>query len=177
MSETPPPELEPHPLDGVPGCGLASYGILLMMFFLVGITGMVLSSMTLLQASSGSRTSRLLAGENVAVWQLQPMRDAYVLKLTEVPAVWHDESAAGDGTEACAMTEDALVRVEDGQGFEVLYTEIARVEEIKEGEFVIIETYKSDDSAIICLFRLEEGGEKMARMIRSEAGLTGRYAN
>lgn len=176
MSEIPPTELDAHPLDGVPGCGLASYGILLIMFFLVGLTGMLLSSVTLIQASSTTGPSRLLAGENVTVWRLQPMRDAYVLELTEVPVVWHDESSGGDGTEACAMTADALVRVDGGQGFELPYSEIARVKTVQEGDFVIIETYKSDDSAIVCLFRQEEGGEKMARMLRSEAGLTGRYA-
>ena len=175
MSEQPPPDTEAHPLDNVPGCGVAAYGILLIIFFLVGVTGMVLSSAALMQSRGASGPSRLLAGGNVAVWRLQPMRDAQILDLTEVPAVWHDESASGDGTEACALTEDALVRVEDEQGFEVYYADIARVDLIEEGDFVIVETITKEQSALRCFFRKDESGDKMARMIRSEAGLVGRY--
>lgn len=175
MSEQPPQNSEAHPLDNVPGCGVAAYGILLIVFFFVGVAGMALSSATLMQASSSTGPSRLLAGGNVSVWRLQPMRDAQVLALTEVPAVWHDESASGDGTDACAMTEDALVRVEAEQGYEVAYTDITRVDIIEEGEFVIVETVNREGSALRCFFRQDEGGEKMARMLRSEAGLVGRY--
>jgi hypothetical protein len=154
----------------VPGCGIAAYGILLILFFLVGVTGMVLSSAALMQAGNTVGPSRLLAGGNVAVWRLQPMRDAQVLALTEVPMVWHDESAARDGTVACALTERALVRVEDGQGFVVPYAIISEVRTLQEGDITILETYQSDGAALTCFFRKDEGGDRMGRMLRSEAG-------
>jgi len=177
MSDQHTANTEAHPLDGVPGCGVAAYGILLIIFFLVGVTGMVLSSAALMQAGSVQKPSRLLAGSNVAVWRLQPMRDAGVLALVEVPAVWHDESAAADGTEACAMTDDALVRVEGTLGYELAYENVERVESIQEGEITVVEAHHTDGSTLRCFFRKDEGGDKMARMVRSEAGLVGSYNN
>ena len=168
MTQQPPQHDEPHPLDGVPGCGIAAYGLLLIFFFLLGVTGMVLSSAALMQAGGNVGPSRLLAGGNVSVWRLQPMRDAQVLTLTEVPVVWHDESAARDGTEACALTENALVRVEDRQGFVLPYVDIAEVRVLQEGDITVLETYQTDGSALVCFFRKDEGGDRMARMLRSE---------
>jgi hypothetical protein len=178
MTDPSPPssETQPHPLDGVPGCGVAAYALVLICFFLIGIGGMLLSSAALWQASSASPgPSRLLAGENVKVWRLQPMRDAGLLTLTEMPLVWHDESATGDGVEACAMTDDAVIRVEGAAGFEVLYADVERVDVVEEGAFVIVETYNKSGDALRCFFHQDEGGEKMARMIRSESGLVGSY--
>ena len=98
-----------HPSENMPGFGLASYGCLLLFFFLLGIAGMVSSTSSMLQATYTRPPFSLSPGNQVEVWRTQPMRDANLLKLTEIPLWYHDEGRSG--TEACALSETALLRM------------------------------------------------------------------
>ena len=42
--------LEDHPVYGAPGLGLASYSCLLLIFFLIGVFGVIMSTASLFQA-------------------------------------------------------------------------------------------------------------------------------
>jgi hypothetical protein len=160
---------EPHPSEGVPGCGFVAYSVLLLAFFALGLAGMISSSLTLIQANSGASPSPLLPGSQVAVWQLQPMRDVGLLQLTEVPGAWHDE--AGDGTTACAMTVDAVVRVADGQGQRMAYVDVGALAVHTAPLDIAVELTDRDGVSLTCHFRPEEGGDRFARMVAGEAGL------
>ena len=167
--------LSPHPSEGVPGCGFALYSLLLLSGFLLGIAGMGLSSMALLQASEKSGPSMLVGGSQVAVWRLQPMRDAGLLELTEVPAAWHDETRTGSGQEACALVDDAVLRVQAPEGWQIPYASIADVTLLEQDSLITVEVHGSQGEVLRCFFRSGEGGDRFARMLRSEAGLPGLY--
>ena len=161
---------EPHPSEGVPGCGFISYSILLLLFFAVGVGGMVVSSLALLQAGTAEGPSPLKPGSQVAVWQLQPFRDAGLLKVTEVPGAWHGETY--DGTTACAMTQTAVIRVEDGLGSKMEYADIGALAVHTARLDIAVELTSRDESqSLTCHFRPEEGSDRFARMVAGEAGL------
>ncbi|MEL6344881.1 MAG: hypothetical protein AAFV53_17320 [Myxococcota bacterium] len=171
MSDEPTIVHHSHPTDDVPGCGVAAYGMLLILFFLLGIGGMTLSSLALLQAGGSAGPTRLMSGREVSVWRLQPMRDAGLLELTEVPAAWHDETMSGNGTEACALTQDAVLRVESPQGWAIGYERITDVKLIDQERLITVEIYSNTGEILRCFFNPKEGGDRLARMIKSEAGL------
>jgi hypothetical protein len=158
-----------HPSEGVPGCGFAAYSLLLLGFFGLGLAGMVSSTLTLIQANSGTTANPLLPGSQVAVWQLQPFRDVGLLELTEAPGAWHDET--GDGTTACAMTNTAVIRVEDGQGQRMAYTDIGGLAVHTARFDIAVELTGRDDSSLTCHFNPKEGSDRFARMVAGEAGL------
>ena len=84
--------LEDHPVYGAPGLGLASYSCLLLIFFLIGVFGVIMSTASLFQASFQDQPFSLVPGNQVKAWRLQPMRDAKVIDYTEVPLFYHDET-------------------------------------------------------------------------------------
>ncbi len=159
------------PSEGVPGCGFAAYGVILIGGFLLGAAGMVTSTLALLQASSSAGPSNLMPGNQVTVWRLQPMRDVGLLSVTDVPAAWHDETLSGTGTEACAMTETALLRVENGQGWSIPYDNLTSVT-LTEGEEWVVEVHSEQGETMRCFFGEGEGGDRMAQMLQSEIDLT-----
>ena len=79
-----PPEQENPALQGVPGCGLATYGGLLIVFMLVSLVGSFVSLIAILFVPGAQGPSPLKTGAEVHVWQLQPMRDAGLLELTDL---------------------------------------------------------------------------------------------
>jgi hypothetical protein len=152
---------------------MASYSILLVCFGLLGIAGMVLTTMTMFQAGGEVGPSRLMPGTQVAVWQMESMRAAKVVGLTEVPLAWHDESLILDGSTSCALMDDRLIRVESSVGTTINYADMDVVEIQDDGNLGHIVTTRGKDPAgvdaeIICSFRSSEGGPKMARMLQSE---------
>lgn len=161
-------EDEVRRIRGLPGCGMAAYAVLLLLLCLVGLAGMVGAVLLALRPGGQGGPSPLQAGSEVAVWRLQPMRDAGLLKLTEVPDAYHDESASLDGTKACALSGGRVLRLAEGQGTAIPYAEIASVEEKPDdgGRTVVV---KGQGKVASCRFRKGEGGDRFARQIRSEA--------
>ncbi|MEC7984167.1 MAG: hypothetical protein VX278_03325 [Myxococcota bacterium] len=147
-----------HPVYDAPGCGVAGYSCLLLGFFLIGIIGIVSSSLSILQTSFETKPFATIPGNQVKVWRLQPMRDAKLLSLTEVPLHYHDESQ--DGTKACAMSEDALLRLDNGKGWRIPYTDIKEIRAVYESKrhVAVIETASGE--TLPCFFRPTEGMER-----------------
>jgi len=158
-----------HPSEGVPGCGFIGYSILLLGFFALGLTGMISSSLSLLQAGNSTSANPLMPGSQVAVWQLQPFRDVGLLALTEVPGAWHGESRSGDV--ACAMTSTAVIRVEEEQGQRMAYTDIGNLAVHTALLDVAVEMVSRDGESLTCHFAPKEGSDRFARMVAGEAGL------
>jgi hypothetical protein len=152
---------------------MAAYSIMLVGFGLLGITGMVMTTMTMLQAGGEVGPSRLMPGTQVAVWQMESMRAAKVVGLTEVPLAWHDESFLLDGSTACALMDDRLIRVEDSVGTTLNYADIDTVDvDDQDGRGHRVTSRGRDPTGaeveIVCHFRVSEGGPKMGRMLLSE---------
>ena len=170
--------LEDHPVYGAPGLGLASYSCLLLIFFLIGVGGMLLSTASLFQASFQDEPFSLIPGNQVKAWRMQPMRDAQVLEYTEVPLFYHDES--NDGTSACALSKTHVLRVDDDQGWKVPIQVVQDIEIIREGEDIV--TYlklqnmdqspatekqaKQQAEILPCYFKPGEGAERFKMYIR-----------
>lgn len=157
--------LEDHPVYGAPGCGFASYGCLLLILFIVGIIGIVSSSFALLQAGLQREPYSLTPGNLVEVWRLQPMRDAGLLDLTEVPEAYHDESSSG--ITACALNDSAVLRLEKGQGWRIPYTAIQQVSTHREGDTMVAVIQTVDDERLSCFFMPGEGVERFVRAVKA----------
>jgi len=155
---------------GVPGCGLAAYSMVLLSGFIVGFGGMIFSTLALMQAGdSDNGPSMLVPGTQVSVWRLQPMWDAKLLSVHEVPLAWHDESRTGRGDQACALTSSHVLRVDKGTGWAISYSEIQDLR--LEGEGTSQETVEiegADGFVLPCHFRRGEGAGQLFRMIDSE---------
>ena len=158
------PPLEPHPVYDAPGCGLASYSCLLLMIFLIGVTGIVFSSMSLLQSSFKQRPFALVPGHQVEVWRLQPMREAGLLELTEIPLHYHDES--GNGTAACAITETGLLRLDGEQAWTIPWTSMERAEIVRDPPDITVFVHTIDQQSLPCFFNPSEGAERMLIRLR-----------
>lgn len=156
---------EKHPSQEMPGCGLASYGCLLFIFFMVGVLGLAVSSLSLMQASFEREPFSFSPGNQVKVWRLQPMRDAKLLELTEVPEWYHDESR--DGTTACALNKAALLRLDGDDAWTVPFTAIEKVKSQRDGSRMVAIVTTKDQENIFCFFEPGEGVERFTRVLES----------
>ena len=122
----------------LPGCGLGAYALLLLALGLTGVVGMVMATLAPMQGE-GAGPSDLLAGTSVPTWRLAPLVKAGALQPGEIPTAFHDESVAMDGSRACALLPDAVVRVEDGKGTRFAYTEISDLhsEDLPDGGYAV----------------------------------------
>lgn len=153
-----------HPSENMPGFGLAAYGCLLILFFLVGIVGMISSTSSMLQATYTRPPFSLSPGNQVEVWRTQPMRDAKLLKLTEIPLWYHDEGSSG--TEACALSETALLRIDGSDAWKVPYTAMESVRSFRQDETMVAVVTTNDGEQIHCLFLPGEGVERFTRIVK-----------
>jgi hypothetical protein len=110
----------------------------------------------------------LMPGHQVPVWKLQPMRDAGVLGLTDVPAAYHDESTQQDGSQACALMPDRVVRVADELGTSLALARIEEVRVTEQDEDILVETV-AGGTILPCRFGPGEGGDRFARQVQAEA--------
>ena len=86
------------------------------------------------------------------------MRDVGLLELTEMPLHYHDESA--DGTQACALTAEAVLRIEDGDGWKIPYTAIEKVKQTREDGDLFAKITTVDQQEFRCYFEPGEGVER-----------------
>ena len=149
------------------GCGFGLYAMLLLIIFLVGVAGMIIGTIGLLN-SEPEEARNLVHGSEVQVWRLQPMRDAGLLELTEVPAAWHDESPRFDGTTSCVLTLNGVGRVQNEKHWFAKWDEIVTVDtETTENERINVVTQTNNDS-FTCSFGPQEGAERFLRQIQAE---------
>ncbi len=153
----------------MPGCGLGAYVLLLAVICVVGMSGLAISSYSLLKYSQAP-ASPLVPGNQVPVNRLAPLRKAGVLGLTDVPPAWHDESWGRDGTIVCALMPEDLVRLEQDTLTRIRYDELATVqlEGTENAGGTVVATAK-DGRTIRCVFGMQEGVTRFDRQLRSEA--------
>lgn len=167
MTNVPPSdEQDPHLATGMQGCGLAAYAALLMVICLTGIIGMVLSTGAILTQQPES-VSKLVHGSQVATWRLQPMRDANLLHLTQVPNAWHDESPMRDGTRSCALIDEGIVILNE-VAITIPYSDVTalRVDPSDDGRHTVVIEGPAGTGG--CSFGPGEGGERFVRQINAE---------
>lgn len=153
--------------ESTPGCGLAVYALLLLSLGAVGVAGLMLSSLALLRGDGTSPTA-LTSGSDVETWRLAPLVKAGVLRPDEVPAAWHDESVAGDGSRACALCADAVLRIEDGKGTRLPFAALALAESAVTPDGATVVRVATKDSGFSCLFGADDGGQRFLRQIQTE---------
>ena len=155
----------------MPGCGLGAYVLLLAGICVLGMSGLAISSYSLLKYSQAP-ASPLVPGNQVPVNRLAPLRKAGVLGLTDVPPAWHDESPGRDGTTVCALMPDDLVRLENETLTRIRYDELATVQlEGTENTGGTVVATAKDGRTIRCVFGIQEGVTRLDRQLRSEAHL------
>lgn len=160
-------ELQTHPADAVPGCGLASYALLLLALGLVGVVGLGLTTAALV-GDAPKLANNLINGREVPTWRLKPLWDAGVLAPGQVPLAWHEESTKLDGSTACALLDEAVVSVDAGRGAKVEYGAVTdiRVDGTEADGMVV--TIEGAGGPLDCRFGANEGGGKFQRQIQAE---------
>lgn len=153
-----------HPSENMPGCGLASYGCLLFSFFLVGLIGLAMSSLSLVQSTFQRDPFSFSPGNQVKVWRLQPMRDAKLLELTEIPEWYHDESS--NGTKACALSATSLLRLDGNNAWKIDYDKLESVDGHQEDSVEVATIFTFDGEQIHCFFEQGEGVERFTRVLK-----------
>ena len=145
----------------LPGCGLAAYVGVLAMFFVIGMSGLVLWTMTVFSAGDGARLDNLTYGGHVPASVVIPMFEAGLLKPGEVPDLFHTE--VFDGSTACAVVGQDIVRVSP--------TEKARfpIREIKEVKGDDLDVIVVGPQTFTCRFAEGTGGDRFAHILRGES--------
>ena len=157
--------------EDAPGCGMGLYALLLLFICTLGIIGMIGGTIGLLN-SEPEEARTLVHGSEVQVWRLQPMRNAGLLELTEVPAAWHDESPRFDGTTACVIRPGSVGRLDSDVATELQWSEVRKTTiERTEQERMSI-TVHGDSTAFTCHFGPNEGAERFLRQVEAEASKT-----
>ena len=162
-----PPGKMPKEALGLPGLGLAGYSCLLLMGFLVGLAGLVGSTAAILQTSFQRQPFSLVPGNQVPAWRLQPMRDANLIQYTDVPLHFHDESS--DGTRACAIIPDAVLRLDDGDTWKIPFSAIDGAKSFREGSQMVGVIATQDGETLPCFFEPGEGVERFVIYVREMA--------
>ena len=150
-----------------PGCGIGLYAILLLVIFLVGLTGMIGGTIGLLNSEPDEARS-LVHGSEVQVWRLQPMREVGLLELTEVPAAWHDESPRFDGTTACVLTQEGVGRIEPDKHWFFAWTDIVNIDAESEGKQRLRINLHTATDSFGCGFGPNEGADRFLRQVEAE---------
>ena len=149
------------------GCGLAAYALVLLGVCVIGVLGIVFSTLNILHTAPDS-VSELVHGSEVQVWRLQPMRIAGALELTEVPLAWHDESPMRDGTTVCALRTVGVTRVEDGEAVLIAYDAIKDIEAIESAPTSVEIRITGAESTFGCHFGPREGADGFIRQLSAE---------
>ena len=174
------------------GCGLGLYTLLVLSIGLVGLVGIGMSIYGMFQ-DKGFVRSDIQAGHEVRVYQLAALRQAGLVGVEEIPGVFHDESIRRDGSIACALMEDRIVRVytEGGasgwscqggdpgqiQGWTIPYDGIESLNSTGDPFSPVELTVRGtnpdgEPTEIVCNFGPEEGGTRMTTQIRVMACLS-----
>ena len=158
-------------LHNPPGCGLGLYAGLLFVVFLLGLAGMAIATVGIVGQALSENPRELRAGVQIDPWRFQPLRDAGLLGPDELPAAFHDESRNLTGDPACAMTLDAVLRVQEGQGRRLPFDQMASIEATERGgQEVLLMSPKPGSAAptIGCVFGPGEGAMDMLRQVQVE---------
>ena len=153
--------------ENLPGCGLGIYALLLIFIGSLGIVGMIGGTIGLL-LSEPEEARNLVHGSEVQVWRLQPMRNAGLLELTEVPAAWHDESPRFDGTTACVVRNDGVGRLADDVAIQFKWDEIAGTGVERSANDRMSITIQGESDSFTCHFGPDEGAERFLRQVEAE---------
>ena len=173
MKLIPDPPADADPRISGPGCGLAAYAFLLLAICIVGLLG-IGGATGFLLFQDGPTTSELAPGNQVLVHRLAPMRQSGVLGPTDVPMAYHDESLLRDGSRACALLTDQVVRVDESGGFTIRYADVTDVTHTgSENEGMSVRTTGARnetnvEAAFNCHFRPREGGIRFLRQLQTE---------
>lgn len=112
--------------------------------------------------------ARTLGEGEVPHDRLQPMRAHGI----NAPKLWHDESAASDGSVACAVTDKEIVRLEGDALTRIAFDRIASVDfkgtDVQGGWLTVT---AADGAVVRCHFAANDGAAKFVEVVNYEAGV------
>lgn len=153
------PEIEERRVPPkVPGCGLAAFSMLLLVMFLIGLTGVSIAYYSLFTSGRQLSPTKLSYGGVVDTTMLAPMRAAGLIGPEELPDAFHAEFI--DGSRACAISSGKVLRLDGGVGQTLA---LADVREVK-GDAYAVEAVGPTGS-LTCYFGEGEGGDRFKRML------------
>jgi len=147
----------------LPGCGLAAYVVVLFAFFVIGVTGLGLWTLTIFSAQDGARVDNLTYGGHVPSAVVIPMFTAGLLKPNEIPDLFHVETA--DGSVACAVVSGDIVRISDSEKIRFPLKEIREVQGDEEHIIVV------GPQTFACEFAPGTGGDRFRRILVGESSV------
>jgi hypothetical protein len=136
-----------------------------MSIFLTGLAGVVLSTQALFEQETAD-LNNLVHGSQVKTWRLQPMREAGLLQLTEVPLAWHDEGPQFDGSRSCALTKAGVAILTDVT-LTLPFLSIT-VDPVVRDDGGVIVHLSGEAGSGVCTFGPQEGGGRFVRQIQTE---------
>ncbi len=149
-----------HPHQQLPGCGLAAYVGLLLLIASAGMIMMSVSWYSIVAGGSALSPLRTSYGGVVDPRVLAPMREAGLLGKDELPDAFHAE--AYDGSSACAISQEVLLRLSD-EGAQRL--PLAELEGVSGNDSEVVAV--GAGVTIRCPFRPGEGAGSFKVMIAS----------
>lgn len=143
----------------MPGCGIGAYVVLLLAIATAGAIGMSISYYSLVAGGQALSPQRTSYGGLVDPGVLAPLRESGLITASEVPDAFHAEQA--DGSEACAIVGDRLVRLSYGEGNQSL--KLADIEELTGTATKVV--IRGPSFTITCPFGPDEGAESFRAML------------
>jgi hypothetical protein len=147
----------------LPGCGLAAYVVVLFSFFVIGMTGLALWTLTIFSAEDGARIDNLTYGGHVPAAAVIPMFSAGLLKPGEIPDLFHVEAA--NGSIACAVVSGDIVRISATEKIRFPLKEIREIQGDEEHIVVV------GPQTFACEFALGTGGDRFRRILVGESSV------
>lgn len=164
-AEPPEPQLPPgsrHALavqrQGMFGCGLAAYTLVLFGMFVAGVIGLSVASYSLIAAGEKASPLELSYGGLTNAYYLDALRRAGLLGPEEFPDVYHAEAV--DGSVACAARGGELLRLGPEGAFRMPLAG-ATVEAVEDGVWI------RGEREVLCRFGPGEGADRFARMLQA----------
>ena len=112
--------------------------------------------------------ARTLGEGEVPADRLQPLR----AKGIDAPKLWHDESAAHDGSVACAVTDQEIVRLDGDALTRIAFDKIGSVDfkgtDAQGGWLTVTAT---DGAVVRCHFAANDGSTKFVEVLNYEAAM------
>lgn len=143
----------------LPGCGLAAFAMLLLSIFLVGVTGISVSTYSMLTAGKQLTPEKLAYGGVVDPRMLESMRASGILGADEIPDAYHAENPTG--SEACAVSGGRVLRVGSTGPKQMKLSEITAVGGDE------LEVTIDGPTPFSCRFAPGEGGDRFKRMLEN----------
>lgn len=170
----PSPLYEPPSAEDAPGGilgAIAQLGLAAYMVLLLTVAGSAILCTGLAGYGVYVTTtfgSPLTGGSKLEAWRLNELRRWGVLGADELPALYHDDSPAMDGSAGCLVTGDALLRWDNGKTTAEAIIAGGSVSSFGDPEAPTV-VLRQGVTEIQCRFNEDEGGDRFLVQLQASA--------